>query len=540
MKQQRFLLSITKEIEIENENEVKMKKSIFHTPYSILILLSAFLLVTSCKTKKITVPKKNVVTIKLLQVNDVYEISPLSGGKEGGMARVAYVADSIRKQYSNTYLTMAGDFLNPSLIGTLKVDGKRVAGRQMVEVMNAMKFDLAAFGNHEFDLKEHELQERLNESEFTWTGANVFQKNGEDVRVFHTIKNGDSLPISETITYDIDINKEYLLRLGFFSVCIDSNPVDYVHYADYMLEAGSAYAALESQNTDIIVGLTHLSIEQDKQVAEAFDNIDLIMGGHEHDNMYVPVNGIHVAKADANAKTMYVHTLTYNLATETLDINSELVPITNKTPSLPTVQAVVSKWEGILNKELRSIISNPNEVIYHAETPLDGTDAGGRGKQTNLGNIISEAMSVSFDTPVDGALVNGGSFRLDDHLEGDITAVDVFRVLPFGGDVLKVEITGELLKETLDYGESSAGTGAYLQRHNLNKNDKNVWLVQGAPIVSDQVYTIAFSDFLLKGFDIPFLTPDNPGVKSIYKPTAFEPAFDIRKAVVDFMKTLNQ
>jgi 2',3'-cyclic-nucleotide 2'-phosphodiesterase (5'-nucleotidase family) len=519
---------------------LKLKKSIFHTPYSILILLCAFLLVTSCKTKKISVVKKNLVTIKLLQINDVYEISPLSGGKVGGMARVAYVSDSIKKQFPNTYLTIAGDFLNPSLIGNLKVDGKRVRGEQMVEVMNAMDFDLAAFGNHEFDLKEHELQARLNESEFAWTGANVFQKSGDDVRVFHTIKDGDSIPISETIIYDIEIGREYPLRLGFFSVCVDSNPVDYVHYADYMLEAGSALSSLESAKSDIIVGLTHLTIAQDVKVAEAYDTIDLIMGGHEHVNMYVPVNGIHVAKADANAKTMYVHTLTYDLDTEALEINSELIAITDKTPSLASVDVIVKKWEKILDKELKQIIANPNEIIYHADVPLDGTDEGGRSKQTNLGAIISQAMSESFDTPVDGAIVNGGSFRLDDNLEGDITAVDIFRVLPFGGDVLKVEITGELLKETLAYGESKSGTGAYLQRHNLDKNDAGQWLVKGVQIIDSQVYDIAFSDFLLKGFDVPFLTPDNPGVKSIYKPTAFEAAFDIRKAVVEFMKTLNQ
>ena len=518
-----------------------MKKFIFHSPYSILFVLCSFLLVLTigCKSKQLVTPKNNIVTIKLLQVNDVYEISPLSGGKEGGMARVAYVADSIRKQYPHTYLTMAGDFLNPSLIGTLKVDGKRVRGRQMIEVMNAMQFDLAVFGNHEFDLKEHELQERLNESEFDWTSANVFQKKGEDLRVFHTIKDGDSIPISETITYDIDIGKEYPLRLGFFSVTIDSNPVDYVYYSDYLLEAGSAYSALESAKSDIIVGLTHLKVEDDIKLAESFENIDLIMGGHEHNNMYVSAGGIHIAKADANAKTMYVHTLAYDISSETLSIASQLVPITDKTPSLASVKAVVEKWERVLETELKNVIANPYEVIYHAKVPLDGTDSGGRSKQTNLGQIISQAMAESFDTPVDGALVNGGSFRLDDSLEGDITAVDIFRILPFGGDVLKVEITGKLLKEVLYYGEKSAGTGAYLHRHNIT-DVQGAWKINYQTIENEKIYTIAFSDYLLKGFDIPFLTPDNPGVKSVYKPTAFEPAFDIRKAVISFMKTINQ
>lgn len=520
-----------------------MKTSIPHTSYSKVFVLCSlfFLLLASCKAKKKVATKKDqVVTIKLLAVNDVYEISPLGGGKEGGMARVAHLADSIRKQNPNTYLMMAGDFLNPSLIGNLKVDGKRVRGKQMVEVMNAMQFDLAAFGNHEFDLKEAELQERLNESEFEWTGANVFQKNGDDVRVFHTTKGGDSIPISETITYDIDIGKEYPLRLGVFSVCVASNPVDYVYYADYLLEAGSAMSSLESAQADIIIGLTHLTLEEDKQVAEKFNAIDLIIGGHEHNNMYVPAGNTHIAKADANAKTMYVHTLLYNVASENLSIQSELVPITDKVPELPSVKMVVDKWERILDKELKTIIANPNEIIYTTSTPLDGTDTGSRSKQTNLGKIITQAMAESFDTPVDGAIVNGGSFRLDDNLNGDITALDIFRVLPFGGDVLKVEITGALLIETLDYGVSASGTGAYLHRYAIEKNSSDNWTINDSLIVDDQIYTIAFSDYLLKGFDVPFLKPDNPGVISVYKPTAFEPAFDVRKAVISFLKSLDK
>ncbi|MGK0379516.1 MAG: 2',3'-cyclic-nucleotide 2'-phosphodiesterase (5'-nucleotidase family), partial [Patiriisocius sp.] len=141
------------------------------------------------------VKDKDTVVIKLIQVNDVYEIAPLKGGKVGGMARVGHISDSIKKAFPNSYLVMGGDFLNPSLLGTLKIDGKRIKGKQMIEVMNAMDFDIATFGNHEFDLNLNELQDRLNESEFQWTSANVFQKNGEDIRVFNTIKNGDSIPI---------------------------------------------------------------------------------------------------------------------------------------------------------------------------------------------------------------------------------------------------------------------------------------------------------------------------------------------------------
>ncbi|MFT6826522.1 MAG: 5'-nucleotidase/UDP-sugar diphosphatase [Patiriisocius sp.] len=512
---------------------------LFKRTYILFFVCCFFsFLLHSCKTSKgLEASKKETVTIKLIQVNDVYEISPLGGGAYGGMARVAHISDSIKRQFPNSYLVMAGDFLNPSLLGTLKVAGKGVKGQQMIEVMNAMDFDLATFGNHEFDIKENELQERLNESTFKWVSANVFQKNGNELRVFHTIKEGDSIPIPETHYYDIDIGKDTPVRIGFFGVTINSNPKDFVHYSDYLLESRSAVNTLAQAQSDIIVGLTHLKLAQDVKVAEASLSIDFIMGGHEHNNMLVTTNGASIAKADANARSMYVHTLTYDAPTDALAIFSELVSITNKVPSLPRVQEVVAKWDAILEQEIKTVVENPNEVIYNAIAFLDGTDTPTRSAQTNLGMIIAQAMAESFETPVDGALVNGGSFRLDDILEGDVVSLDIFRVLPFGGGVLKVDLTGALLNEILDFGIAKAGTGAYLQRYGFGQK-VGVWYMKNEPIDASKTYTIAFSDYLLKGYDIPFLTPENSGIKNIYKPTESEPAYDIRRAVITYMKTL--
>ena len=95
----------------------------------------------------------------------------------------------------------------------------------------------------------------------------------------------------------------------------------------------------------------------------------------------------------------------------------------------------------MMNKtKIKEIVSNPTAIIYTAKTPLDGRDTPIRSVQTNLGKIITQSMSFAFDDRVDCALVNGGSIRIDDALEGAITAVDIFRVLPYGGPILKVNI----------------------------------------------------------------------------------------------------
>jgi len=501
----------------------------------LLSIFIASIFLSSCQEKT----ESDEIIFKFVQVNDVYEIAPLSGGKYGGMARVAHVRDSIKAENPNTFLFMAGDFLNPSLLGTIKIDGERIYGKQMIEVMNVMSFDLATFGNHEFDLKEKDLQKRLNESTFNWMSSNTRHVNEENHSPFAIQKDMDTTFVADTHIFDIKDENGNQVKVGFLGVTLPSNPKDYVHYGDMYEEAKRAYSELKP-NVDVVIGLTHLEIGQDSELLKQIPEIPLIMGGHEHDAMSVPVGNSKVTKADANAKTIYIHTLSYDVKTKSLAIDSELFFIDDKIASQPKVEAVVNKWVSILDLKIKEVIDNPNEVIYTAANPLDGTDSASRSIQTNLGDIITKAMYWSYNNEVDAALVNGGSIRVDDMLSASVTSMDVFRVLPFGGGVLKVDLNGTLLKEVLDYGKSKRGTGAYLQRFNISENTQGEWLVGGKIIDPTKVYKIAFSDFLLKGYDIPFLTPDNKNVLSVYKPSEEEPAYDIRKAIILYLKSLNK
>jgi 2',3'-cyclic-nucleotide 2'-phosphodiesterase (5'-nucleotidase family) len=493
------------------------------------VFLIILVILTSCKSE---VPQNLKFTI--IQLNDVYEISPIQGGKYGGMARVETLHKKLLEENPNTLLVLAGDFLNPSLLGTIKVNGERVRGKQMVEVMNAMNFDLVAFGNHEFDLSYENLQNRLNESKFEWICSNVYHNLNGEKKSFGKIIEGEKKDINQTYIKEFKVGSE-TIKIGFISVCIPSNPRSYVTYTDMFEEAKRTYNDLKDK-TDIVLGLTHVKIEDDKKIAEMLPGIPLIMGGHEHTNKYEKVGNSLITKADANAKTVYVHKFEYNPTTKQLNFNSELITIDESITDDKDVGAVVSKWENILNSEIKEIIENPNEIIYTTETPLEARDTPVRSVQTNMGEIVAASMSNAYDNKVDCAFVNGGSIRIDDVLLGDISAVDIFRVLPYGGPVLKVQLKGALLEEVLNYGEKSSGTGAYLQRFNISiEND--IWLVQNKPIDKDKIYTVATSDYLLKGFDIPFLKPSNGQVIDVYTPTKDEQSFDVRKSVITFLKT---
>ena len=73
--------------------------------------------------------------------------------------------------------------------------------------------------------------------------------------------------------------------------------------------------------------------------------------------------------------------------------------------------------------------------------------------QRSLTQLIADSMR-SNAPGVDGCyLFNGGSIRIDDTIAaGAITEYDVIRILPFGGDIISVEMTGSLLQKTLNQG----------------------------------------------------------------------------------------
>jgi len=496
---------------------------------SILFFLST-LVVLSCSSDE------GKISFTLLQLNDVYEISSIQGGKFGGMARVKTIHKELLKENKNTLLVMAGDFLNPSLIGTMKYNGERIRGKQMVEVMNAMNFDVAAFGNHEFDLSKKDLQTRINESSFPWISSNIFLKKSDTIKRFYQEINGLKTPIKGSFIKEISDNDGTKIKIGFISVCIPSNPKDYVLYKEMFSSIQKEYESIKNK-VDLVIGLTHVKIEHDREIAKLLPNIPLIMGGHEHDHKNEMIGNVKITKADANAKTAYIHYVTYNKTSNETKISSVLKTIDNSISDDVEVKAIVDKWLKIMENQISMIVENPYDIIYSTETPLDGRDIPIRSIQTNLGNLIAKSMAFSYGNKVDCSIVNGGSIRIDDQLVGDINSVDAFRVLPFGGAVLKVKMKGSLLNKVLEYGNNAAGSGAYLQRSSIEMND-TLFTIDNSTINPSKIYTIAISDYLMKGFDIPFLTPNHPDVISVYTPNLTETSSDIRKGMILYLKSL--
>ena len=483
----------------------------------------------------------NPVSFTILQLNDVYEIAPLEKGRVGGMARVAAFRNQLLEENYNLLTVLAGDFLSPSLLGTLKYEDKSIKGRQMVEVMNEMGINLVAFGNHEFDIKEAELQDRLNESYFEWLGTNVMHQKGDRIEPFYKDSYGYKYFLPETYVWEItDYMTGGTVKVGFYSATLYDNKQPYVYYEDFYQEATKAYLELQSK-ADVIIGLTHLELPQDLKVASMLPKTALIMGGHEHENHIDTVGNVIIAKADANAKTVWVHRFTWYPETKSVELNSELVPITDETGEDPAVAEVVERWMQVQRDQISQIVDNPDEIIFKATAPLDGREKSVRNQQTNLGNLIAAGMAAAARKPVDGAFFNGGSIRLDDQLSGDITAVDIFRALPFGGAVFEVEVKGSILKKALEAGLENKGTGGYLQWHNIEYFEATkTWKIAGKPLMESKVYRVATNQYIFEGKEnrLEFFNQKNfTKTDTAKKEDNKDFRSDVRKAVVAYLKS---
>src|SRR5262245_26744086 len=106
------------------------------------------------------------ITVVFLHINDVYEIVKPRKGEFVGLARVAALRNELKKKNPFTYTIVAGDMLSPSPMGSASLNGEKLAGKQMLSVLNVLGVDYATFGNHEFDLERDDFQRRLGESAF--------------------------------------------------------------------------------------------------------------------------------------------------------------------------------------------------------------------------------------------------------------------------------------------------------------------------------------------------------------------------------------
>ncbi len=505
-----------------------------------IVLFLAFVLCSiACNTAKKTrvVPANDFTEAIFLHINDVYEISALENGKRGGLARVATVLKKLEAENKNTYFIISGDFFNPSVIGTLKYEGKGIKGRQMVDVLNAMGLDYAILGNHEFDLDQPDFQARVDESKFQWISTDVNTIGNTAFRKKNA--NGTTTPFPTSDIVSIPTKNGDFFKIGLFSATIPLIKKDWIVYKDYKV-AAKTQANILSADCDVVLGLTHLEIKQDRELAALLPNVPLFMGGHDHENMKVQEANTSIVKADANAKSVYVHRIKMDNQTKKVTIASELILMDEKIAEDTAIAKQVDKWKKIAEASMTSQGFNTERIVKKVENVIDAREGMVRNQQCEIGRLVATAMWKSSREKAVAAFFNSGSIRIDDKILGNLTEYDIIRIMPYGGQVVEVTMKGSLLKKVLEVGESNKGKGGYLQRSANIAKVSNNWAIDGNLIEDKKDYTLVTGAFLFSGKEagLEFFNEKNPEiVKAIFP--KIEDKTDIRndsrKLFIDYL-----
>jgi 5'-nucleotidase len=511
-----------------------------------VLLLSSVIWIYSCVSSRRAVATKDDgrINISFVQVNDVYEIAPLENGKVGGMARVATIKKEQLRKNQNTFLVLAGDFVSPSVFNSLKYEGNRIRGKQMVETMNAAGMDMVVFGNHEFDIPEADLQSRINESNFKWISTNTFHKKDNLIAPFVKNKIPGAEPFPETYIMTVKDADGTEAKIGFIGITLPFNTASYVSYTDVLTAAQKGYDRIRD-SCDAVVAITHQAMDDDVMLARQIPGLSLIIGGHEHERHYAKIGNVYITKADANARTVYIIDLEINKNIKKQEVKTELRYVDEKIAPDSVTDAVVKKWTDIAEKNYASIGFDAHKVVMQKSEPLDGREAYIRTQSTNFTRLIVAAIEKASPS-ADVVLINSGSIRVDDILQMPVTEYDVIRSLPFGGSVMEVDMKGSLLIRILDVSKKNIGNGGFLQYSPALTHDSvsGGWTLKNVPVATDKVYKIAITDFLMTGGEanMNFLTKDNPGIVKVYPlfTEMNDPRSDVRRAIIRYMEGLGK
>jgi len=363
-------------------------------------LLALFLLTACASSRPVKPAQARERTAVLLSINDVYRIEGVEGGKAGGLSRVRALRAELEREHPDLLMLHAGDLLFPSFASRM------YKGEQMVAVLNDLDGDPQAddprmfvtFGNHEFEKPKLTdagvLAARVKESRFHWLDGNVVFKKGADGE---PLVSGDNLSRTALV-------ESGGIRIGLFGLTIPTTGVEYVEdFAGPDATARELTADLEAERARIVVAVTHLNWDDDKEILETLGDAgpDLIIGGHDHEHMAIQSGGRWVLKADADARTAVVVRVHLGAAGGKPRIEHELRALSGEAPRPdPQVQALVDQWQAKHEKAFcQQAKADPQcleEVYGRTRTELEAEETKIRGSETSLGDWVTDRMVAAF------------------------------------------------------------------------------------------------------------------------------------------------
>ena len=451
--------------------------------------------------------------IVILHTNDVH-------GAIGEYAKVAALKQAYQAAGAYVLLADAGDFIQ----GDPTVSASQ--GKTAIELMNLAGYDVAAPGNHEFDYGYPNLKTLAGEADFPILAANVRYDNAAAL--------GDQTTFTTT-----DGKKIGIFGLDTPETATKAHPdkIKGVSFlaAQEMFDCAQAQVdALKADGCDYIICLGHLGIDAEStgnrsiDLLEKVTGIDVFIDGHSHSTL-------EEIKEATNGTGKVGDTLLTSTGTKLANVGMvDISPDgTISTSSLATSELTVTpdaKVAARAEEIQKEIDADYGTVFAKTEVALDGEKANVRTGETNLGDLIADAMlwqAGLLDEGVDAAVTNGGGIRAS-IAAGDITKKDINTVLPFGNTLYVVKVTGAELLEALEAStyctpeaiggfpqvagiEFTVNTGAQFDTKELypgstygkpaSINRVMIQTVGGEAFNPEETYTIVTNDFMGAGGD---------------------------------------
>jgi 5'-nucleotidase / UDP-sugar diphosphatase len=371
----------------------------------LIVLLLAVLPFSTASAKKCN----KTFEVVILHTNDMHS-------KIDNMGKLAYLIDSIKTQHTHVYLFAAGD----NFTGNPIVDMYPEKGFPMIDLMNRVGFNLSAMGNHEFDLGQETQNKRRSEAKFPFICANI--------------NVGKSILKKPAPYYLLPVEKCKIPVLGLIQVSENGYPDSHPSRLEGLTfdqpeKKAAEYIGLKKKY-GMLIALTHLGVEGDVPLAQKYPQIDVIIGGHSHTVMTAPLmeNGVMIVQTGSQLKS--VGKTTFQVVNGKItDRKYELVSLASM-KTKPEIQSLIDHYND--NEEM-------NRVVATAETPLNN--------QQELGCLMTDAITHQFK--VDFSFQNSGGIRIPYLPKGNILYKDVFRLDPFGNQVVTYTMTLQEIKSLI-------------------------------------------------------------------------------------------
>ena len=380
-------------------------------------------------------------------------------GPFGGAARMKTVLDRERAESARALHLDSGDvFQGAPIFNVFK-------GEVEIRAHSYLGTDAVVAGNHEFD-----------------DGARNYATQLEKWSTFRTLAaNYDFESADESWNSRLDglIDPMAIFDLNGLTVGVvgmgNLSSITSIHDADNSMDVFALdtlstvmhYTALLKPQVDVVIVLTHLSLDDDIDIARLDPNVDIVLGGHLHVALdpvkVVPsevVPGKDVVVCHAGAFVKYIQRLDVVVRDgRVVAHTNELIPIDARRPEDAEMLDMLEDYERELNDtiDLNRPVATTNDRLMRFGT---------NGGDSPLGNLVAEAMQYRAGIETDFALTNSLGIRTDVQGPGsgqsvhEVTVEELFNVLPFDNTITTMFLSGAEVQALFDYVSlRSAGRG---------------------------------------------------------------------------------